>query len=101
MACGVPVIGSDLGEIPYVMGDAGLAFPAGDPVALADRLARLRADPALCHRLSTVGSTRVATEYRWESVAERMCHVWHGLVESGTRNKSTTFDTSDRGAMSS
>ncbi|NEP07058.1 MAG: glycosyltransferase family 4 protein, partial [Okeania sp. SIO4D6] len=30
MACQVPVIGSDSGEIPYVIGDAGLVFPEGN-----------------------------------------------------------------------
>ena len=42
MACGVPVIGSNSGEIPHVIGDAGLVFPegdgrsAGDPAAASD-----------------------------------------------------------------
>ena len=30
MACKVPVIGSDSGEIPHVIGDAGLIFPEGN-----------------------------------------------------------------------
>ncbi len=40
MACGVPVIGSTCGEIPNVIGDAGLIFPEGDAAALRDQLAR-------------------------------------------------------------
>src|SRR5204862_1301969 len=47
MACGVPVIGSSSGEIPHVLGDAGLVVPEGDAVALRDAIARLLADGAL------------------------------------------------------
>ncbi|GAA5194613.1 hypothetical protein GCM10023322_59370 [Rugosimonospora acidiphila] len=79
MACGVPVVGSDVGEIPYVMGDAGLSFPAGDPAALADRLARLRDDRDLAQRLSSRGVARAAG-YSWDRIADRLCHVWRGLA---------------------
>ncbi len=42
MACGVPVVGSDSGAIPEVVGEAGLVFPEGDAEALAERLEQLR-----------------------------------------------------------
>ena len=35
MSCETPVIGSDSGEIPHVIGDAGLIFKEGDAQALA------------------------------------------------------------------
>jgi glycosyltransferase involved in cell wall biosynthesis len=60
--CGVPVVGSDSGEIPWLIGltGGGLVFPEGDPAALAERLERLRADPALRARLA--GDGRAAVE---------------------------------------
>jgi len=42
MACGTPVVGSNSGEIPKVIGDAGVVFPEGDADALAARLRELR-----------------------------------------------------------
>ena len=39
MACEVPVVGSDSGEIARVIGDAGLVFPEGDVAALSGVLA--------------------------------------------------------------
>ena len=45
MACGVPVIGSDSGEIPNVIGDAGVIVPENDPAALTRALADLIKNP--------------------------------------------------------
>src|SRR5205807_7518295 len=55
--CGVPVIGSDSGEIPWVINSTGggVVFPEGDVEALAGRIAHLRADPALRHNLARTG----------------------------------------------
>jgi glycosyltransferase involved in cell wall biosynthesis len=44
MACEVPVIGSDSGEIPSVIGDAGLVFHEGDTADLAKKLEVVLAD---------------------------------------------------------
>ena len=55
MACGVPVVGSDSGAIPEVIGDAGLVVSENDPMALADALSRLMSDQKLLERLATAG----------------------------------------------
>ena len=63
MACGVPVIASPSGEIPYVVGDAGVLVPEGDPDGLApgDRAsARGSRDAALtCRRGPRTGAGAV------------------------------------------
>ncbi len=55
--CGVPVVGSDSGEIPWLieLTGGGLVFAEGDPSALAQRLGELREDPALRERLARQG----------------------------------------------
>jgi glycosyltransferase involved in cell wall biosynthesis len=59
--CGVPVVGSDSGEIPWLIGltEGGLVFPEGDVAALAARLAELRASPELRARLAERGREAV------------------------------------------
>jgi glycosyltransferase involved in cell wall biosynthesis len=59
--CGVPVVGSDSGEIPWVIGltEGGLVFPEGDSAALAERLESLAASPQLRARLATAGRAAV------------------------------------------
>jgi glycosyltransferase involved in cell wall biosynthesis len=44
-ACGVPVVASDSGEIPHVVGDAGIVVPEDDTARWAAELAALLADP--------------------------------------------------------
>jgi glycosyltransferase involved in cell wall biosynthesis len=63
--CGVPVVGSDSGEIPWLieLTGGGLVFPEGDSRALAERLATLRAQPELRAELATRGAQAVAEHF--------------------------------------
>ena len=68
MAAGTVTVGSDSGEIPGVLGDAGLVVREGDPAALADALLRLYRGPELLSRLAALGKERVAHMYSIEAV---------------------------------
>jgi glycosyltransferase involved in cell wall biosynthesis len=59
--CGVPVVGSDSGEIPWLieMTGGGLVFPEGDRELLAARLRELRRGPELREELATRGRAAV------------------------------------------
>ena len=69
MACGVPTVGSDSGEIPHVLGEAGLVFPEGDVEALRERLQRLIDDSALRSELIRRGRERFLARYTQGQVA--------------------------------
>ena len=69
MACGVPVIGSDSGEIPNVIGDGGVVFAEGDAQALVDALALLRDEPGPRAALGTKGRARVLAHYTQSRIA--------------------------------
>ena len=71
MACGVPVIASDSGEIPHVVQDAGLVLPEGDPAAWAETIDRVATDDTLRADLSTRGLARARAEFAWPIVARR------------------------------
>ncbi len=81
MACGVPVIGSDCGEIPQVVGDAGLIFPEGDVGALHERLVRLRRDVDLWESLSRRGRERVLANFTQEQIAAQTVMVYRKMLE--------------------
>jgi glycosyltransferase involved in cell wall biosynthesis len=80
MSCQVPVIGSSSGEIPNVIGDAGLVFPEGDKSALTDCLYRLRTNPRLREDLIRKGVKRVEMHYTWRRIAEETYQVWEMLL---------------------
>jgi glycosyltransferase involved in cell wall biosynthesis len=59
--CGVPVVGSDSGEIPWLieLTGGGLVFPEGESSLLADRLVKLRESPELRQQLASTGRAAV------------------------------------------
>jgi glycosyltransferase involved in cell wall biosynthesis len=80
MACGVPVIGSDSGEIPHVVGGAGLVAPEDDVAAWTRALATLLADGAKGDELAARGLARVRDEYALDVVARRHLDFFRGLA---------------------
>jgi glycosyltransferase involved in cell wall biosynthesis len=82
MACEVPVVGSDSGEIPHVIGDGGLVVPEGDAEALAEALRTLMHDPALRRDLGQRGRARVLEQFTHASVAERTVQVYRQVMSS-------------------
>lgn len=83
MACGVPVVGSDSGEIPHVVGDEGLIFAEGDVDALRVQLQRLADDAALRARLGERGRARVLARYTMARIAQETVAVYEQVVEEG------------------
>lgn len=80
MACGIPVIGSTCGEIPNVIGDAGLTFPEENATALRDALMRLQRDEALRHELAARGRARVLECYTQKQVAAATVQVYRQIM---------------------
>ncbi|ACB49605.1 glycosyl transferase, group 1 [Crocosphaera subtropica ATCC 51142] len=81
MACKVPVIGSDSGEIPNVISDAGLIFPEGDSTELKNCLSQLMLDPALADKLAEKGYRRVLENYTNKALAEKTLTFYQSLSD--------------------
>jgi glycosyltransferase involved in cell wall biosynthesis len=78
MACGAPVLVSDRGALPEVVGDAGLVVePTADRVR--EGLARLLGDAALAERLAGAGPAR-ARRFTWEATAAGWLSVLRDAV---------------------
>ena len=80
MACGVPVIGSTCGEIPNVIGDAGLIFSEGDAAALRAQLQRLHDDLNLRRDLAQRGRQRVLDHFTQAQIAQKTYEVYQGVM---------------------
>ena len=83
MACGVPVLASDSGEIPHVIGDAGILLPEQDASGWTAALERLLPDAALRRDLADRGLRRARTEFAWGVVARRHLEFFEELVGHG------------------
>ena len=75
MACGTPVIVSNVSSLPEVTGDAGLQVDPEDPGAMARAMADLVSDDALHADLSARGRARAAL-YSWERVARETLAIY-------------------------
>ncbi|MCP4427939.1 MAG: glycosyltransferase family 4 protein [Chloroflexi bacterium] len=80
MACETAVVGSDSGEIPHVIGDAGLIFPEDDVDALRDRLLRLIRSPDLRDELGQNGRLRVLNHFTQAQIAARTTAVYRDMM---------------------
>ena len=80
MACGVPVVGSISGEIPNVVGDAGLLVPEGDPRALREAIARLLGDAILREELGRRGRARVLACYTNQRIADQTVAAYRAAI---------------------
>jgi phosphatidylinositol alpha-1,6-mannosyltransferase len=76
-ATGLPVIGGDSGNAPDAIreGETGYVVPAGSVSVLAERLARLVADPAAARSMGEKGMAWIHGEWQWDLVASRLREI--------------------------
>lgn len=80
MACATPVVGTNRGGVPEVVGDGGLTVDPEDTNQFADALNRLLANPAERARLGALGLERSRTVFDWRVIADR----WRELLGHAT-----------------
>ncbi|MBE9036495.1 hormogonium polysaccharide biosynthesis glycosyltransferase HpsO [aff. Roholtiella sp. LEGE 12411] len=82
MACQVPVIGSNSGEIPHVIGDAGLVFPEGDIQALANCLVQLMDKPDFAQSIGEMGYQKAMVKYTNKALAKQQLEFYQELFNT-------------------
>jgi glycosyltransferase involved in cell wall biosynthesis len=83
MACGTPVIGAEVGGIPFTVEHerSGFLVPPHDPPALAACLARLHDQPALARRIAQGGHARVKRGFTWRHVSRALVGVYERALQ--------------------
>jgi len=84
MACEVPVIGSRSGNIPAVVGDAGILVEEGSAPALVRAIEELITDPVRRHQLGVRGRERVIEHFSVEAQVRQLKSLLE-LVLDGRR----------------
>jgi D-inositol-3-phosphate glycosyltransferase len=84
MACGTPVVGSNVGGIKFTVrdGETGYLVPPNDPDALAERLAHLFRHPKLLAVFRRQAIRRANDLFTWEKVAQAMAALYEDVLAS-------------------
>lgn len=82
MACGKPVVASNVGGIPFVVeeGKTGLLFESGNIEDLADKIMTILENEKLREKMSEAGRER-AKEFTWDKIAERTVEVYKEILK--------------------
>lgn len=80
MACGTPVITSNVSSMPEVVGDSGLLVDPNSPDAIADAVLRLYKDRIFYADLVDKGFTRVKP-FTWQNTAEQVARIYEKLLQ--------------------
>lgn len=85
MAAGLPIVATPVGAVPEMVsdGESGFLVPVGDVEALADRIERLVADPALRRRMGTAAAATAARDYDFAGIERRLLKAYRhfGAIE--------------------
>ena len=79
MACGAPIVASDIPVFHEVAADAALFFDPHDDEELASVMCRLLNDESLCERLRVAGRAR-ASLFSWSKSACDLARIYRSLV---------------------
>ena len=82
MACGVPVVSSDGGALPEVVGDAGVIVPARNVDALVAAIDGLLRDPERRAELGAMGRQRILDEFCWDVCAGQMVDYYRQVLHA-------------------
>lgn len=81
MACGTPVITSNISSLPEVGGAAGIYFDPNSSEELTDKLSKVLGDDDLRKSLGAQGLVR-ATQFSWKKTALKTKAVFERLMDS-------------------
>jgi glycosyltransferase involved in cell wall biosynthesis len=80
MACAVPVVSTNGGALPEIVGDAGVVVPSADATALRAAIAGLLDDPQTRSRLGEAARERITQRFSWTRCAEEMVTYYRRVI---------------------
>jgi glycosyltransferase involved in cell wall biosynthesis len=85
MACGVPVVSTDGGALPEVVGDAGVIVPAKNVDALVEAIDSLLQDPQARAELGARAKKRIEENFCWQVCAGQMTDYYLQVLDNEDR----------------
>lgn len=78
--CGIPVIGTDRGAMPYVIDGGGLAFKYGDCKELSEKIKLILMDPSLSQKMVREGKNKVLNLYNHSKIGSLVLNVYREVL---------------------
>ena len=88
MSLGVPVVASDRGSLPEVLGGAGLHVDPDRPADIANAIARVLGEDGLAESCAAKGVDR-ARAFRWEHTADLVYDAYRAAIERARTRRRT------------
>ncbi|MEM6300298.1 MAG: glycosyltransferase family 4 protein [Pseudomonadota bacterium] len=85
MACAVPVVSTNGGALPEIVGDAGVIVPTANAEALTSALSRLLKDQSERARLANAGRQRILENFSWHVCASQLLDYYRGAIVDANR----------------
>lgn len=84
MACGTPVIASEVGGLGYLVqnGITGYTIPDSDPEALCEKLSHLLGNADLRNEMGR-SAADYAADYAWHKIASQVIDVYREVITNG------------------
>ncbi len=80
MACGVPVVSTDGGALPEVVGDCGITVPTRNADKIAEAIRQLFNDKNLRSELAEKGRQRILENFSWDIAARDVVDVYRTVI---------------------
>jgi D-inositol-3-phosphate glycosyltransferase len=91
MACGTPVVASQVGGLAYLVKDGvtGFVVPNDDPVALGEQLTELVNQTEL-RRILGEQAAEYAIDYDWGKISRQIVDLYHAVLDGKSPCGTTT-----------
>lgn len=94
LACGVPLVATNGGSLPEVVGNAGIIVPHSNPPALAEAIADLLNNPAKREALSVKGRQHILEKFTWSRCAQEVVDMYRTTMAKNANIKLANADNS-------
>jgi glycosyltransferase involved in cell wall biosynthesis len=81
LACGIPVITSEVSSMPANMGEAAILVPPADENALSTAIRQILSDPKLRLELANKGPLQAA-KFKWETTARQTLAIYQQVLQN-------------------
>ena len=81
MACGTPIVASNAGSLPEIIGEAGEFFDPIDSKQILEMIRRVLSDTSLIKQMRARGLKR-AQDFRWDKAAHQTLQIFESMITS-------------------